>query len=69
MSSDRLCPPLTCVSCESVIVGRAEFYAGLPFCCGGCVVGGPCTCSYDPEPADAVGGPAAIAAERESVLV
>ena len=40
-------PPLTCVSCEGEIAGRAEYYAGLPFCCAGCVVGGPCMCSYD----------------------
>ena len=39
--------PLTCVSCEGEIVGWAEYYADLPFCCAGCVVGGPCTCSYD----------------------
>lgn len=39
--------PLTCVSCEGEIGGWAEYYAGLPFCCAGCVVGGPCTCSYD----------------------
>ena len=27
--------------------GAPEFHAGLPFCCAGCVVGGPCLCSYD----------------------
>jgi hypothetical protein len=39
--------PLTCVTCELGIVGRPEFHTGLPFCCAGCVVGGPCSCSYD----------------------
>ena len=38
---------LICASCEGPIAGRAEFHAGLAFCCAGCVVGGPCTCSYD----------------------
>ncbi|HEX5013318.1 MAG TPA: hypothetical protein VFV72_04090 [Candidatus Limnocylindrales bacterium] len=41
--------PLTCTSCEGEIGGRAEFHVGLPFCCAGCVAGGPCTCSYDGE--------------------
>jgi hypothetical protein len=39
--------PFTCVSCELEIVGKAVFHVGLPFCCAGCVAGGPCTCSYD----------------------
>ena len=38
---------LTCATCEVQIVGSAEFHVGLPFCCAGCVVGGPCLCSYD----------------------
>ena len=38
----------TCVSCEGRIVGSVEFHVGLPFCCAGCVAGGPCICSYDP---------------------
>jgi hypothetical protein len=44
--------PFTCVTCEAEIVGHATFYVGLPFCCAGCVAGGPCTCSYDGEAAD-----------------
>ena len=40
-------PPLDCTTCELEIAGQAEFLAGLPFCCAGCVVGGPCVCSYD----------------------
>ena len=39
--------PLTCTTCELEIAGRPEFHAGLAFCCAGCVVGGPCLCSYD----------------------
>jgi hypothetical protein len=42
--------PYTCVTCEVEIVGPATFHVGLPFCCSGCVAGGPCTCSYDAEP-------------------
>ena len=42
--------PFTCVTCEVEIVGPATFHVGLPFCCAGCVAGGPCMCSYDREP-------------------
>jgi hypothetical protein len=48
-------PPLVCTSCEGPIAGRAEYHVGLPFCCAGCVVGGPCTCSYDDVASDAAG--------------
>ncbi len=37
----------TCASCEVAIVGRPVLHHGLPFCCSGCVAGGPCICSYD----------------------
>jgi hypothetical protein len=49
MSSLR--DPLTfsCTNCEAAIRGSAIFFVGLPFCCAGCVAGGPCTCSYDVE--------------------
>jgi hypothetical protein len=36
-----------CANCEIEIVGPPTFHVGLPFCCAGCVAGGPCTCSYD----------------------
>lgn len=39
--------PFTCVTCEVGIAGSPVFHVGLPFCCAGCVVGGPCVCSYD----------------------
>lgn len=39
--------PFTCVTCELEIAGTPVFHVGLPFCCGGCVANGPCTCSYD----------------------
>jgi hypothetical protein len=42
-------PPFTCVTCEAPVAGRPTFHVGLPFCCAGCVAGGPCTCSYDDE--------------------
>jgi hypothetical protein len=37
---------LTCVNCEIEIAGTATFHVGLAFCCAGCVVGGPCVCTY-----------------------
>ena len=69
MSSDHRRPSLSCVSCDGNIVGRAEFYAGLPFCCAGCVVGGPCMCSYDLEPVDADPAETFVRAFNEAVLV
>ena len=39
--------PFHCVTCEVQIAGRPTFHTGLPFCCAGCVAGGPCVCSYD----------------------
>jgi hypothetical protein len=39
-----------CANCEASIPGHATFFVGLAFCCPGCVAGGPCACSYDPEP-------------------
>ena len=45
--------PFTCVTCEIEIAGPVTFHLGLPFCCAGCVAGGPCICSYD----DATGEP------------
>jgi len=46
---DRLATtrPFTCVTCEIELTGPATFHVGLPFCCAGCVAGGPCMCSYD----------------------
>jgi hypothetical protein len=50
--------PFTCANCDIEIAGPPTFHVGLPFCCAGCVAGGPCTCSYDrqrtghAEPAD-----------------
>ena len=42
--------PFHCANCEASIPGHATFFVGLAFCCPGCVAGGPCACSYDPEP-------------------
>ena len=47
MSAITTATPLTCANCELEIAGRPEFLVGLAFCCAGCVVGGPCMCSYD----------------------
>jgi hypothetical protein len=43
--------PFICVTCEAEVRGPVTFHVGLPFCCAGCVAGGPCLCSYDLEPA------------------
>jgi hypothetical protein len=40
-----------CATCEFPILGRPTYHVGLAFCCAGCVAGGPCTCSYDEQPA------------------
>ena len=42
-----------CVTCEMEIEGKPEFHLGLAFCCPGCAVSGPCTCSYDDRPSAA----------------
>ena len=39
--------PFSCANCGIEIAGPPTFHVGLPFCCAGCVAGGPCTCSYD----------------------
>jgi hypothetical protein len=39
--------PFSCVTCEVEIRGPAVFHVGMPFCCAGCVAGGPCLCTYD----------------------
>jgi len=63
--------PFTCVSCDGQIVGHVVFHVGLPFCCAGCVAGGPCTCSYDvDQPATATDAMVGLATEvRVEVLV
>lgn len=53
LTMDRSTATLTrssCATCEAEITGRPVFRAGSPFCCSGCVAGGPCTCSYDADP-------------------
>ena len=50
-------PPFICVTCEAEIRGRPTFYVGLAFCCAGCVANGPCTCSYDDDPAEPAASP------------
>jgi len=42
-----------CVTCEIDIAGKPTFHLGLAFCCAGCAVSGPCTCSYDDRPSSA----------------
>jgi hypothetical protein len=45
--------PIICATCELEILGSPTIHQGLPFCCAGCAGGGPCNCSYDPEPLEA----------------
>jgi hypothetical protein len=59
-------PTFTCASCEAEIRGRATFHVGVAFCCAGCVAGGPCTCSYDPEPCAAGESASAVAAKASA---
>jgi len=54
-------PRFTCASCEAEIRASVVFHVGIPFCCAGCVAGGPCVCSYDldePGPDGGAGRPA-----------
>lgn len=52
-----------CVNCEEPISGVPVYFDGDPFCCHGCVAGGPCVCTYQPEPAH----PAPVTARARSV--
>jgi hypothetical protein len=56
----------TCVTCDLLIAGGPTFHVGLPFCCAGCVAGGPCMCSYD---VDAHEGHAGGSEHRPSAAV
>lgn len=58
--------PFTCVTCELEIAATPVFHVGLPFCCAGCVAGGPCICSYD-KPVVEVAGAGANASDRSVV--
>lgn len=48
MRTSRTKPSL-CTTCDVETGGRPAFHVGLPFCCAGCVAGGPCGCSYDSD--------------------
>lgn len=46
-----------CVTCEEAIRHAPVYFDGKPFCCVGCVAGGPCLCTYSeaaPAPRPAV---------------
>jgi hypothetical protein len=45
--NSRHTPAFVCANCEIAIAGPPVTHVGLPFCCAGCVAGGPCRCSYD----------------------
>jgi hypothetical protein len=49
LSTDR---PFRCATCDADISSAPLIHLGLPFCCAGCVAGGPCICSYDEEGLD-----------------
>ncbi len=41
-----------CANCGLEIEWEPVVVEGVPYCCGGCALGGPCCCSYDlPEAA------------------
>lgn len=42
-------PPSTCATCEVEIHSQPTMESGVAFCCPGCRVGGPCSCSYDAD--------------------
>ena len=44
----------TCTNCEEPIAQATVYFDGRPYCCVGCVAGGPCLCTYEaptPQPA------------------
>jgi transcription elongation GreA/GreB family factor len=42
--------PVTCATCELEILWPPIERDGGTYCCDGCAIGGPCTCSYDENP-------------------
>lgn len=42
-----------CANCGVEIPWRPAMHRGKSYCCGGCVQGGPCYCSYDLTSLDA----------------
>jgi hypothetical protein len=36
-----------CFSCDIELPAAVLIVAGLPYCCSGCSVGGPCCCTYE----------------------
>ncbi len=46
----------TCANCEADFAWLPLVHHGLSFCCPGCAVGGPCSCSYEEHPRPAVSG-------------
>lgn len=38
--------PKRCASCDIELDNLPLVVGGLPYCCQGCVGGGPCVCSY-----------------------
>ncbi len=41
-----------CASCDGMISGRPVYRMDEAYCCLGCAVGGPCTCTYEQDVAD-----------------
>lgn len=37
---------LICANCEEPVTGDVHYHNGEPYCCPGCIAGGPCTCTY-----------------------
>ena len=54
MRADQLA--LRCATCEVRITSHPECHDGEPFCCAGCVAGGPCICISDATVDETWGG-------------
>lgn len=42
--------PVACATCEFEVIWPPVERVGRAYCCDGCAMGGPCTCSYDERP-------------------
>jgi len=40
-----------CFSCDIELPADVLISSGHPYCCSGCAVGGPCSCTYEGQPA------------------
>ena len=57
-----------CANCEEPLLGQPVFFDGGAYCCTGCIVGGPCICTYQTSnaPAATTGAPSIDQADQPS---